>query len=247
MIFGVSIFASSPSECPLARPGARARPVEPWRPGANAGPDGRDPACRGDPLAGTWSFRSSRRRIRPTRRRCGLNPWQARPRASRPTTRFGPHFPGARVAHQATHTYQGQPVDVLSPIIVIRRRAPASINIQNRRTHQEMGWSISTQPPNDSPNVPGCAARRLREERRPCGRLSLLLGEWHDHHQRFHQQDPRSPVAAPRPGRRRCQVAITAIVPTASRLPASGRRPSRTSTLPGILADLERTATADRK
>lgn len=159
-----------------------------------------------------------------------------------------PHFPGARVVHQATYTYQGQPVDVFVAYYRNQTQGTELINIQNQlEPTKKWGWSISTQPPNDSPNVPDV---RLEGFVKKGVHAAVYHFYWVNGMTTTSDFTSKILEALSRlrgRGDDAAAVAITAYSPDSVEAARVRTAAFANEHIAGILADLERTATADRK
>ncbi len=159
-----------------------------------------------------------------------------------------PHFPGARVVHQATYQYQGQPVEVFVAYYRNQTQGAELINIQNQlEPTKKWGWSISTQPPTDNPSLPDVRLEGF-------GKSGVYAAVYHLYwvNGMTTTSDFTSKILEALSrlrgrGDDAAAVAITAYSPDSVEAARLKTAAFANTYLSGILADLERTATAHRR
>lgn len=172
----------------------------------------------------------------------------ALPQAAPADEAIRPRFPGARAVHQVTYLYNGQPVDVFIAYYRNQTQGAELVNVQNQlEPTKNWGWSISTQPPGDKPNLP-----TLRLEGFVKSGLHAAVYHFYWVNGMTTTSDFTSKIleAASRlrgRGDDAAAVAITAYSRESVEAARVTTAAFASEHLAGILADLEQTATTDRK
>lgn len=159
-----------------------------------------------------------------------------------------PNFPGARVVHQATYLVNGEPVDVFVAYYRNQTQGAELVNVLNQlEPTKKWGWAISTLPSKPAQGVPDVRLDGFVNNGRHAAVYHFYWVNGMTTTSDFTSKLLEALSRLRGRGDDAAAIAVTAYSADSVEAARIKTEAFAAQHLPGILADLERTATADRK